>query len=142
MGKPRAVQDPAEAEAGRVQQLARNAATHQVREERAAPIRAAINQARNQIMTDTKASGLKGQELADSRAQALGAARTANRAQMAAPAAASSSNFSSMTANPVEATQVPMKNGGSVKYTDKSGQINLGSGRVSTHTPSKKSPNW
>ena len=39
-------------------------------------------------------------------------------------------------------TASPMKKGGSVKYTDKSGQINLGSGRVSTHTPSKKSSNW
>ena len=35
------------------------------------------------------------------------------------------------------------KKGGSVKgYTDKSGRINLGSGRVSTHTPSKKNSNW
>ena len=36
-----------------------------------------------------------------------------------------------------------MKKGGSTKdYTDKSGKINLGHGRISTHTPSKKNPSW
>jgi hypothetical protein len=36
------------------------------------------------------------------------------------------------------------KKGGTVKskYVDKSGRLNLGSGRISTHTPSKKSSNW
>tara|TARA_R110000868_G_scaffold1363_1_gene10419 strand:+ start:318 stop:929 length:612 start_codon:yes stop_codon:yes gene_type:complete len=36
------------------------------------------------------------------------------------------------------------KKGGAAKgkYADKSGRLKLGSGRVSTHTPSKKSSNW
>jgi hypothetical protein len=35
------------------------------------------------------------------------------------------------------------KKGGSVKsYTDKSGRINLGSGRVTTHASNKKNSNW
>jgi hypothetical protein len=172
MGKPRAVQDPAQAEAGRIQQLARNAASHKVVQDREDLINAQIRQARNQIMADTKASGLKGQALADARAQALSAARTANRAQMPAPAPTPQMAAPAPTPQvgppprPQENTSTPpmptpevspvrqpddtgfverttpMKKGGFVKYTDKNGRINLGSGRVSTHTPNKKSPNW
>jgi hypothetical protein len=43
----------------------------------------------------------------------------------------------------ISPTSKPMMNmakGGA--YTDKGGKINLGSGRISTHTPSKSNPSW
>ena len=58
------------------------------------------------------------------------------------PVASTSTGFSSMAASPVDTTQAPMKRGGSVKYTNRNNQAYVKSSRVSTHTPSKKAPNW
>jgi len=58
------------------------------------------------------------------------------------PVSSTSTGFSSMAASPVDTAQAPMKRGGSVKYTNQNSQPNAKSNRVSTHTPSKKAPNW
>ena len=45
-------------------------------------------------------------------------------------------------AGAASAVPKPMNMAKGGAYTDKSGKINLGSGRISTHIPSKSNPSW